>query len=80
VTSFIRRCLAASALAAVAFAGASSAAERRVIVAVWRQPGAETTEVAASVRSLLPEFREKLPKSVTINVLWDGSLPGGAGS
>jgi dienelactone hydrolase len=33
VTSFIRRCLGAVALAAVAFAGAASAAERRVVVA-----------------------------------------------
>ena len=33
MTSFIRRCLAAAALAALAFAGAASAAERRVVVA-----------------------------------------------
>ena len=33
MTSFIRRFLAAVALAALAFAGAASAAERRVVVA-----------------------------------------------
>lgn len=47
--------------------------ERSIILAVQRQPGANTVEVAKAVRDVLPEFREKLPASVSLNILRDNS-------
>jgi hydrophobic/amphiphilic exporter-1 (mainly G- bacteria), HAE1 family len=47
--------------------------DRGVILAVQRQPGANTVEVADSVKQLLPAFASELPASVTINVLYDRS-------
>ena len=46
---------------------------RAVILAVQRQPGANTVEVVDSVRRLLPQFRERIPASVSLDVLFDRS-------
>jgi hydrophobic/amphiphilic exporter-1 (mainly G- bacteria), HAE1 family len=47
--------------------------QRSIVLAVQRQPGTNTVEVASTVRALLPRFREVLPASVTMNVLFDRS-------
>ena len=47
--------------------------QRGVILAVQRQPGANTVEVVDRILKLLPAFRNELPASVTINTLYDRS-------
>ena len=51
----------------------STSQQRSVVLAVQRQPGTNTVEVAAAVRKLLPSFRARLPASVSLNVLFDRS-------
>jgi HAE1 family hydrophobic/amphiphilic exporter-1 len=48
--------------------------ERSVILAIQRQPGTNTVEVVDSIRALLPRFRQELPASVNLNVLYDRSV------
>ncbi len=48
--------------------------QRSMILAVQRQPGTNTVEVAEAVKKLLPTFRDQLPASVTIHILFDRSL------
>src|SRR5438034_4621331 len=45
--------------------------ERAVILAIQRQPGTNTVEVVDAIRALLPKFRQELPGSVNLNVLYD---------
>jgi HAE1 family hydrophobic/amphiphilic exporter-1 len=46
---------------------------RGVILAVQRQPGTNTVAVARNVKSLFSSFQEKLPASVSMQVLFDRS-------
>ncbi len=46
---------------------------RAVVLAVQRQPGANTVEVVDSIRKLLPQFSEQAPASVKLEVLFDRS-------
>ena len=46
-----------------------------IVLAVQRQPGANTVEVAAAVRELLPAFQAQLPPSVKLSVQFDRSVP-----
>jgi len=46
---------------------------RAVVLAVQRQPGANTVEVVDSVLQLLPTFRNQMPASVSLEVLYDRS-------
>ena len=46
---------------------------RAVVLAVQRQPGTNTVEVATNVRALLPSFRDQLPASAELTVLSDRS-------
>lgn len=48
---------------------------RNIMIAVQRQPGTNTVEVANRVKALLPLFREQLPPSVNLEVEADRSLP-----
>src|SRR5947208_6052953 len=48
--------------------------ERAVILAIQRQPGTNTVEVVDAIRALLPKFRQELPASVNLNVLYDRSV------
>jgi len=43
------------------------------VLAVQRQPGTNTVEVAAAVRRLLPDLERQLPPSVQLQVLFDRS-------
>ncbi len=47
--------------------------ERAMILAVQRQPGTNTVEVADAVKKLLPQFRNQLPASVSLHILFDRS-------
>jgi HAE1 family hydrophobic/amphiphilic exporter-1 len=49
--------------------------QRAIVLAVQRQPGTNTVEVARRVRALLPTFRAQLPASVSLHVLFDRSEP-----
>ena len=48
--------------------------QRSIILAVYRQPGTNTVEVANSVKALLPAFRDQMPASVNLNILRDSSV------
>ena len=48
--------------------------ERAVVLAVQRQPGTNAIEVVDAVRALLPTFRQQLPASVNLNVVYDRSV------
>ncbi len=47
--------------------------QRSIVLAVQRQPGTNTVEVAGNVRKLLPMFEQQLPASVKLNLLFDRS-------
>ena len=47
--------------------------KRGIVLAIQRQPGTNTIEVVDAVKKLLPTFREQVPPSVNINVLYDRS-------
>jgi HAE1 family hydrophobic/amphiphilic exporter-1 len=46
---------------------------RSVILAIQRQPGTNTVQVASNVKALLPVFRDLLPASAKFQVLYDRS-------
>jgi len=48
--------------------------QRAVVLAIQRQPGTNTVEVANRVRQLLPMFERQLPASVSLEVLFDRSV------
>ncbi|MGE5840311.1 MAG: efflux RND transporter permease subunit [Deltaproteobacteria bacterium] len=47
--------------------------QRAMVLAVQRQPGTNTVEVADAVKKLLPTFRSQLPASVSLHMLYDRS-------
>ncbi len=47
---------------------------KAVVLAVQRQPDANTVDVVDSVRKLLPNFRSQVPASVTLTPLFDRSV------
>jgi HAE1 family hydrophobic/amphiphilic exporter-1 len=47
--------------------------QRGMILAVQRQPGTNTVAVASAVRELIPTFRDQLPASVEMKILFDRS-------
>lgn len=48
--------------------------QRGVVLAVQRQPGTNTVEVARSVKELLPTFQKRLPASISMHLLFDRSV------
>ena len=46
---------------------------RAIVLAIQRQPGTNTVEVVNAIRKLLPTFRDQMPASVDLNVLFDRS-------
>src|ERR1035438_4750237 len=46
---------------------------RAIILAIQRQPGTNTVEVTDGVKNLLPIFRNELPPSVHMDILYDRS-------
>src|SRR5262249_49331981 len=47
--------------------------QRSIVLAVQRQPGTNTVEVADAVKALLPTFKAWLPPSVQVEILFDRS-------
>ncbi|PYT09618.1 MAG: acriflavine resistance protein B, partial [Acidobacteria bacterium] len=47
--------------------------QRSVVLAIQRQPGTNTVEVAGAVKKLIPLFEQQLPASVSLQVLYDRS-------
>jgi HAE1 family hydrophobic/amphiphilic exporter-1 len=47
---------------------------RAIILAVYRQPEANTVEVVDRIRALLPSFEDQLPRAAALNVLNDRSV------
>src|SRR5262249_28501823 len=48
--------------------------DRAIVLAIQRQPDANTVEVVDSVRAKLPSFRAQIPASVRMQVLMDRSV------
>ncbi|MBI1735493.1 MAG: efflux RND transporter permease subunit [Candidatus Rokubacteria bacterium] len=48
--------------------------DRAVVLAIQRQPGTNTVQVVDAIRALLPVFRQQLPASVGLNVVYDRSV------
>lgn len=46
---------------------------RSIVMAIQRQPDANTVEVVDRIKAMLPQFRDELPPSVSINLLNDRS-------
>jgi hydrophobic/amphiphilic exporter-1 (mainly G- bacteria), HAE1 family len=46
---------------------------RAIVLAIQRQPGTNTVEVVDNVKNILPTFREQIPASVDLNILFDRS-------
>ena len=46
---------------------------RAVVLAIQRQPGANTVEVVDAIKKLLPHFKVQLPASVDVSILYDRS-------
>lgn len=46
-------------------------ATRSLILAVYRQPGTNTVAVSQAVQTLLPLFKQQIPASVAMNILFD---------
>ncbi|MBK9471631.1 MAG: efflux RND transporter permease subunit [bacterium] len=49
--------------------------ERAIMLAVQRQPGTNTDAVSHAVRDLLPTFRDQLPASTELEVMFDRADP-----
>src|SRR5262245_34082539 len=52
---------------------APDSVRRAIILAILRQPGTNTVEVADSIKKLMPVFRQQVPPSVGMEVLYDRS-------
>ncbi len=46
---------------------------RAIVLAIQRQPGTNTVAVVDSIKKLMPTFREQMPPSVNLNILYDRS-------
>jgi HAE1 family hydrophobic/amphiphilic exporter-1 len=46
---------------------------RTIYLIVQRQPGSNTVEVVDAIKQLLPSFREQMPPSVSLEILYDRS-------
>ncbi|MCM8594524.1 efflux RND transporter permease subunit [Accumulibacter sp.] len=47
---------------------------RAIVLAVLRQPGANTIETVEAIRQVLPSFQSKLPAAIEMKVLFDRSV------
>lgn len=52
----------------------SEGSKRSIILAIQRQPGANTIQTVQAIKAILPAFQEKLPASVQLDVMYDRSL------
>ncbi len=54
-----------------AYLGAWANNQQAIVINVQRQPGANVIETTDTIRALLPELIESLPKSVNVDILTD---------
>lgn len=47
---------------------------RAIVLAIQRQPGTNTVQVAEAIKKLLPVFRSQMPASVRFEILYDRSV------
>ncbi len=47
--------------------------DRAIILAVQRQPGSNTIEIVNRINAVIPHFETSLPKSISLNVIYDRS-------
>ena len=47
---------------------------RAIVLAIQRQPGTNTVEVVDAIKKLLPTFRQQMPPSVNLEILYDRSV------
>ncbi|NTV94730.1 MAG: efflux RND transporter permease subunit, partial [Thiobacillus sp.] len=48
--------------------------QRAIVLAIQRQPGANTPATVAAIQAILPSFQERLPASIELSVLYDRSI------
>ena len=48
--------------------------KRAVVLAIFRQPGANTIETVSAVKRVLPSFQAKLPAAINMTTLYDRSV------
>ncbi len=51
----------------------ASGGTRAIVLAVQRQPGTNTVEVADTIKDLLPSFLAQMPAAINLNILFDRS-------
>jgi HAE1 family hydrophobic/amphiphilic exporter-1 len=51
----------------------SAGGTRAIVLAIQRQPGANTVEVVDNIKRMLPQFREQVPAAVRLDILFDRS-------
>ncbi len=47
--------------------------KRAIVLAIQRQPGSNTIQIVDEIHRVIPKFLESLPKSVSLNVIYDRS-------
>jgi HAE1 family hydrophobic/amphiphilic exporter-1 len=47
--------------------------QRAIVLAIQRQPGSNTIQIVDSIYKVIPKFMTSLPKSVSLNVIYDRS-------
>lgn len=45
--------------------------KRAIVLAIMRQPGTNTVQIVDSIKDVIPELREQIPGSVSMDVLYD---------
>jgi HAE1 family hydrophobic/amphiphilic exporter-1 len=48
---------------------------RCLLLAIQRQPGTNTVEVSKAVKALLPSFKNQMPASASLSILFDKAVP-----
>jgi len=48
---------------------------RCILLAIQRQPGTNTVKVSNAVKALLPTFKDQLPASASLHILFDKAVP-----
>ena len=55
------------------FAGPDHQLNRSMVLAIQKQPGTNTVAIVDNIRTLLPKFRQQIPASVNLTIIYDRS-------
>jgi HAE1 family hydrophobic/amphiphilic exporter-1 len=47
--------------------------QHAIVLAIQRQPGSNTIQIVDSIKKVIPKFLQSLPKSVSLNIIYDRS-------